>query len=163
MIDAATKERLETLLRNFEERTATQIALVTVTTLNDRPVEEYANELYRAWGISAKTGADKDKGALLLIALQDRKTRLEVGYGLEGDLPDGLAGEIIRRMRPPLQRQEYSQGLYVGTRTLIDTLAQKMEHLSGGHRRPTLCLFAPPSPANSQLHVLVAIVPSCSC
>lgn len=125
VIDAATKERLETLLRNFEERTATQIALVTVTTLNDRPVEEYANELYRAWGIGAKTGADKDKGALLLIALQDRKTRLEVGYGLEGDLPDGLAGEIIRRMRPPLQQQEYSQGLYVGTRTLVDTLAQK--------------------------------------
>jgi len=125
VIDATAKERLEALLRNFEERTGTQIALVTLTTLNGRPLEEYANELYRAWGIGAKTGADKDKGALLIIALQDRKTRLEVGYGLEGDLPDGLAGEIIRRMRPLLQQQEYSQGLYVGTRTLLDTLAQK--------------------------------------
>ena len=125
VVDAATEERLETLLRNFEERTATQIALVTVTNLKDRPIEEYANQLYRAWGIGAKTGAEKDKGALLLVALQDRKTRLEVGYGLEGDLPDGLAGEIIRRMRPLLQQQDYSQGLYVGARTLVDTLAQK--------------------------------------
>jgi uncharacterized protein len=125
VVDVATKERLERLLRNFEERTAAQIALVTVTSLNDRPIEEYANQLFRAWGIGAKTGAEKDKGALLLVALRDRKTRLEVGYGLEGDLPDGLAGEIIRRMRPLLQQQDYSQGLYVGTRTLVDTLAQK--------------------------------------
>lgn len=125
VIDGPTKERLETLLRNFDERTATQIAVVTLGTLNGRPLEEYANELYRAWGIGAKTGIEKDKGALLLVALQDRKTRLEVGYGLEGDLPDGLAGEIIRRMRPFLQQQEFSQGLYIGTRTLVDTLAQK--------------------------------------
>jgi uncharacterized protein len=125
VVDLATEERLERLLRNFEERTAAQVALVTVTTLNGRPIEDYANQLYRAWGIGAKTGAEKDKGALLLVALQDRKTRLEVGYGLEGDLPDGLAGEIIRRMRPLLQQHDYSQGLYVGTRTLVDTLAQK--------------------------------------
>jgi len=125
VIDTPTKQRLETLLENFEGRTATQIALVTLVSLEGRPLEEYSNQLYRAWGIGAKTGSAKDKGALLIIALQDRKTRLEVGYGLEGDLPDGLAGEIIRRMRPFLQQQDYSQGLYVGARTLIDTLAQK--------------------------------------
>src|SRR5262245_20735321 len=125
VIDAPTNERLEALLGNFEGRTATQIALVTVVTLDGRPLEEYSNQLYRSWGIGAKNGSAKDKGALLIIALQERKTRLEVGYGLEGDLPDGLAGEIIRRMRPFLQQQDDSQGLYVGTRTLIDTLAQK--------------------------------------
>src|SRR5262245_43188238 len=125
VIDAPTNQRLETLLENFEERTATQIGVVTLITLEGRPVEEYSNQLYRTWGIGAKSGSAKDKGALLIIALQERKTRLEVGYGLEGDLPDGLAGEIIRRMRPFLQQQDYSQGLYVGTRTLIDTLAQK--------------------------------------
>jgi uncharacterized protein len=125
IVDAQTEQKLETILTNFENLTGTQIAVVTIQSLNDRPLEEYANDLYRAWGIGAKTGEHKDKGALLLVALQDRKTRLEVGYGLEGDLPDGLAGEIIRRMRPFLQQQQYSQGVNVGVRTLVDTLAEK--------------------------------------
>jgi len=125
VIDPSVEERMENILSNFEKLTGTQIAAVTVQSLDDRPIEDYANELYRAWGIGGKSGENKDKGALLLIALQDRKSRLEVGYGLEGDLPDGLAGEILRRMRPHLQRGDYSQGIYVGTRTLVDTLAQK--------------------------------------
>jgi uncharacterized protein len=125
VIDAGTEEQMETILNNFEKMTGTQIAAVTIQSLNGRPVEDYALGLYRAWGIGAKSGENKDKGALLLIALEDRKTRLEVGYGLEGDLPDGLAGEIIRRMRPFLQQGQYSQGMNVGVRTLVDTLAQK--------------------------------------
>ncbi len=125
VIDPSVEQRMENILTNFENLTGTQIAAVTVQSLEERPVEEYANDLYRAWGIGAKSGENKDKGALLMIALDDRKTRLEVGYGLEGDLPDGLAGEIIRRMRPYLQQGDYTQGMYVGTRTLVDTLAQK--------------------------------------
>ncbi len=125
VIDPSVEQRMENILTNFENLTGTQIAAVTVQSLEERPIEDYAIDLYRAWGIGGKSGENKDKGALLLIALQDRKTRLEVGYGLEGDLPDGLAGEIIRRMRPYLQQQDYSQGMYVGTRTLVDTLAQK--------------------------------------
>jgi len=125
VLDAGTKQQLETILLNFEQRSGAQIAVVTVPTLQERPVEEYANELYRAWGIGAKSGEHKDKGALLLIAPNDRKSRLEVGYGLEGDLPDGLAGEMLRRMRPYFQQQQWSQGVTVGVRTLVDTLAQK--------------------------------------
>lgn len=125
VLDAGTKQQLETILLNFEKRSNAQIAIVTVSSLNDRPVEDYANELYRAWGIGAKSGEHKDKGALLLIAPNDRKSRLEVGYGLEGDLPDGLAGEMLRRMRPYFQQKQWSQGITVGVRTLVDTLAQK--------------------------------------
>jgi len=127
VLDQQTKEKLELWLTNFESMTGTQIAVVTVTSLEGRPIEEYANELYRAWGIGAKTGEHKDKGALLLIAIQDRRTRLEVGYGLEGDLPDGLAGEIIRRMRPELQQGKYSEAMTTGVRTLLDTLAEKWD------------------------------------
>jgi uncharacterized membrane protein YgcG len=120
ILDQETKQKLELWLTNFENKTGAQIAVVTVTSLEGRPIEEYANELYRAWGIGAKTGEHKDKGALLLVAVQDRKTRLEVGYGLEGDLPDGLAGEIIRRMRPGLQQGRYSEAMTTGVRTLSD-------------------------------------------
>lgn len=125
VLDAGTKQQLETILLNFEQRSGAQLAVVIVPTLQDRPIEEYANELYRAWGIGAKSGEHKDKGALLLIAPNDRKSRLEVGYGLEGDLPDGLAGEMLRRMRPYFQQKQWSEGVTVGVRTLVDTLAQK--------------------------------------
>jgi uncharacterized protein len=125
VIEKETEQQLETILTNFENLSGAQIAVVTVKSLNDRPVEEFAVDLYREWGIGAKSGEHKDKGALLLIALDDRKTRLEVGYGLEGDLPDGLAGEIIRRMQPYLQQGQYSQGLNVGVRTLVDTLSER--------------------------------------
>lgn len=125
ILDQQTREKLELWLTNFENTTGTQIAVVTVTSLEGRPIEEYANELYRAWGVGAKTGQHKNKGALLLVAVQDRRTRLEVGYGLEGDLPDGLGGEIIRRMRPRLQQGRYSEAMTTGVRTLLDTLAEK--------------------------------------
>ena len=125
VLDAPTKEKLETILLNFEERTGAQIAVATITTLGERPIEEYANGLYRAWGIGAKSGENKNKGALLLVVTQDRRSRLEVGYGLEGDLPDGLAGEMLRRMRPFFREQQWSEGLTVGVRTIVDTLAKK--------------------------------------
>ena len=127
VVDQSTRTRLETLLTNFEARTGTQIAVVTIKSLDGRMVEEYANELYRAWGIGAKSGENKDKGALLLIAIEDRKTRLEVGYGLEGDLPDGLSGELIRRMRPFLKQADYSQAVWVGSRSIVDTLAERWQ------------------------------------
>ena len=125
VIDPATEQQLDRILKNFESLTGTQIAVATVPSLQERPIEEFANELARAWGVGAKQGANKDKGALILVAPNERKSRMEVGYGLEGDLPDGLAGEQLRRMRPYFQQGQYSQGLNVGVRTLIDTLAEK--------------------------------------
>jgi uncharacterized protein len=136
VIDAGTEQRLETILNNFEKMSGAQIALAVVPSLGDRPLEEYANGLYRAWGIGAKSGANKNKGALLLVSMGDRKTRLEVGYGLEGDLPDGLAGEIIRRMRPQLQQGQTAQAMETGVRTLVDTLAEKWNlNVAGIDRR----------------------------
>lgn len=125
VVDDSAEQRLETILTNFEKLTGTQIAVVTVLSLEGRPVEEYANGLYRAWGIGGKSGPNKDKGAMLLLAPNDRRTRLEVGYQLEGDLPDGLAGEIIRRMRPALQNSNFTEGMNIGVQTLVATLAEK--------------------------------------
>jgi uncharacterized protein len=127
IIDPATKQQLETILLNFENKTGAQIAVVTIQSLNDRSIEDYAIDLFRAWGIGAKSGENRDKGALLLVSLQDRKMRLETGYGLEADLPDGMAGEILRRMKPYFRQEppQYSQGIMVAVRTLVDTLATK--------------------------------------
>lgn len=125
VIDSGTKQQLETLLLNFEKKTGTQIAVVTIQSLNDRSIEDYATNLYRTWGIGAKSGENRDKGALLLVSMQDRKMRLETGYALEADLPDGMAGEILRRMKPYFKQEQYSQGITVAVRTLVDTLAAK--------------------------------------
>jgi uncharacterized protein len=125
VMDQPTEERLEQFLLDFENKTGAQLAVVTIQSLEGQPLEDYANGLYRAWGLGQKTGPNKDKGALLIVVIGDRKTRLEVGYGLEGDFPDGLAGEVIRRMRPDLQQGQYGQAITNGVRTIVATLAQK--------------------------------------
>lgn len=125
VIDPATEKKMGDILLNFEKKTGTQIAVVTMTTLGGQSLEDYSTDLYRAWGIGGKSGENRDKGALLLVVVQDRRTRLEVGYGLEGDLPDGLAGQIIANMRPDLQAANYSAAMMKGMRTIVDTLAAR--------------------------------------
>ena len=125
VIDPATEKKMGDILLNFEKLTETQIAVVTMTTLGGQPLEDYSTDLYRAWGIGKKTGDNRDKGALLLVVVQDRRTRLEVGYGLEGDLPDGLAGQMIGNMRSDLQSGNYSGAMMKGMRTIVDTLAAR--------------------------------------
>lgn len=125
VIDPTTEQQMKDILVNFEKKTGTTIVVVTMNTLNGRPVEDFSTDLYRAWGIGQKIGDNRDKGALLLVVIQDRRTQLEVGYGLEGDLPDGLAGQIIANMRPDLQATNYSAAMMKGMRTIVDTLATK--------------------------------------
>src|ERR1044072_8345232 len=101
-----TKQQLENLLLNFRTRTGIEIAVVTVNfdDMQDYPIEDYTLNLGRQWGI----GRDSEKRALILLVaikppgsngLYQGGTRLEVSRHLEGDLPDGLAGEIIRKLR----------------------------------------------------------------
>src|SRR4029450_12745214 len=71
VIDAATKDQLETILLNFEKRTGTQIGVVTMKTLGETPIEDYANGLYRAWGIGAKSGPNKNHAEHLLVVTGD--------------------------------------------------------------------------------------------
>ena len=100
VIDTASKVEIERYCRELEDRTGAQLAFVTITTLENEPVSDVANLLYRTWGIGQKKS---NEGALLLLVVQDRRSRLEVGYGLEPILPDGLSGSILREMRPALR------------------------------------------------------------
>jgi uncharacterized protein len=74
----------------------------------------------RAWGVGQKGGND---GVLLLLSIQDRRSRLEVGYGLEPILPDGLAGSVLREMRPALRQQHYGEALIAAAQTIGQTIA----------------------------------------
>src|SRR6516164_11458830 len=108
VIDVNSRQQLENFCTIVERSTGAQIALVTIPSLEGEPIEDVANTIYRAWGVGQK---GKNEGILLLLAIGDRRSRLEVGYGLEPILPDGLAGSILREMRPALRQKQYGEGM----------------------------------------------------
>src|SRR5256714_1859364 len=136
-LNDAKRQQLESLLENFRARSGVEIAIVTMRydDLQGYSDADYALELGRKWGV----GRDADKRALLLLVairepntggstdnLYHGNTRLEVSRHLEGDIPDGLAGEIIRKMRTDFQQGNFDQALTIGTQTILATLAEKL-------------------------------------
>lgn len=93
----------------LQEKTGAQVVAVTVDSLDGEPLEDYSFELARAWGIGEK---DKDTGVLLLLAVEERQVRIEVGSGLEGALPDGKTGRILDHYAiPSLRKNDFSTGM----------------------------------------------------
>lgn len=100
---------LEQKLIAFNDTTSNQIAVVTITSLNDVPIEDYAVKLFREWGIG---GSKHNNGVLLLISKEDRKIRIEVGYGLEGAITDLQSGDIIKNdLTPNFRNGDYYRGI----------------------------------------------------
>ena len=95
-------ERLETFLSRLDQAAGLQFSLVTLPDLGGGTVDDVANRLYEQWGIGRK---GNNQGLLLLDAIADRKIRAEVGYGLEGALPDGRVGAILDEQALPLLRE----------------------------------------------------------
>lgn len=107
---------LEHKLVAFDDSTSNQITVVLVKTLNDYPIEEYAVKLFRTWGIGNKK---TNNGVLILAAIEDRKIKIEVGYGLEGAIPDIIADNIIEKdIVPNFRNQDYYHGIYEATESL---------------------------------------------
>jgi uncharacterized protein len=121
VIDPASKAQLEAYCATVEGSTGAQMAFVTIPTLEGEPIDDVANTLYRAWGVGQK---GKNEGALLLLVINDRRNRLEVGYGLEPILPDGFAGSVLREMRPALRQQLYGEALMAAAETVGATVAK---------------------------------------
>ncbi|MFO0957534.1 MAG: TPM domain-containing protein [Isosphaeraceae bacterium] len=109
MLDAADRQALETRLAEVEKSRGAQIAVVTLASLEGGEINDFANKLYRQWGVGEK---GKNNGVLLLVARDDRKARIEVGYGLEPILPDILAGRVLDDdLFPAFRQKKYSEGL----------------------------------------------------
>jgi uncharacterized protein len=122
VIDPETRTKLESIYRNLQQRADIQFAVVTVDTTGDRDIFEYSLAVYRGWGIGSKT----NDGFLLLVAVKDRKYYTQVGYHLEGDLNDGLVGELQRQyLVPQFKKGNYNQGIYDTVQAYVATLAQK--------------------------------------
>ena len=124
VIDEQTKSRLETLLTNLKQRANIEIAVVTLATTGDEDIFAYSLSVARGWGIGSK-GDDK-AGLLMVVAINDRKYFTQVSTSLEGDLPDGVVGQIQReRLVPQLKKGDYGQGIYDTVQTYLATLAEK--------------------------------------
>jgi uncharacterized protein len=126
-----TEEKLEQFLRGFEQSDSTQIVVLTIPTLEGEALEEYALRVAESWGVGQK---GKDNGALLLIVRDDRKVRIEVGYGLEGRLTDLLAGRIVdNEIRPRFRAGDYDGGVVAGVRGMAE--AVRGEYKGDGRNR----------------------------
>lgn len=121
VIDAATRTSLEQYGASVEKSTGTQMAFVTISSLEREPIEDVANDLFRAWGIGQK---NKDNGVLLLLVINDRRSRLEVGNGLEETLPDGFDGLLLDNMRPALRDGQYGQALLTAAQAIGEAIAK---------------------------------------
>ena len=108
-------------LAAFEKRSGIQLVVVSIDSLDGETIEEYGYQLGRHWGIGQK---GKNNGVLLLIAQDERKVRIEVGYGLEGALPDAIAANIIQtRILPAFKRGDMVAGVVAGSQAIMQALA----------------------------------------
>ncbi|TKC04788.1 TPM domain-containing protein [Pedobacter polaris] len=119
-LSADQKQQLEQKLVAFDDSTSNQIAVIIMKSVGDYDINEYAQELGRAWGIGGKT---KNNGVILLIAMGDRKMSIQTGYGLEGALPDLYTKRIIENdIKPFFKENDYFNGINVGTNSIISLI-----------------------------------------
>lgn len=140
-LSAQEMQVLESKLDSFDRETSVQISLVVVPDLGGFDVSDYATRLFEKWGIGR---AKQDDGVLLLLALQERKIRIETGYGLESVITDALARRLIeQKIAPALRSGGVAEGLWVGSTGLMNLVqgdyqdlearpeGEKGEHIGG--------------------------------
>lgn len=125
VIDAASKQQLESMIRALKDATGDVVVVATVPTVEPfAGIREYAVKLFENHG-KGIGGRAKDNGALILLALKERKVWVEVGYGLEEWITDGFAGETSRDfMAPEFRNERYGAGLVAGAARIIGRIAQ---------------------------------------
>ena len=128
VLNPTAVKRLEAKAIAYREQTGSEIGVLIVPTLGHKSLEDYAHDVFNAWGIGKK---DKDNGVLFVAAIQERKARIEVGYGLEAKLTDLESGRLVGRNSP--MAQYFRQGNYAaGTGAVLDGIVQAI----GGDYNP---------------------------
>lgn len=130
--------KIEQAIRQLESATGGgQMAVLAVPTLDDTPIEEFGIAVMDKWKIGNK---DKDDGIILIIAVKDRKMRIEVGYGWEGEINDARAGDMIRALGPYFRENRYADGV-------VNTVGQVQQYVTGkvsdSERKPGNSSFLP--------------------
>ena len=109
--------------KELEDKTGAQAVVVVIDSTNNVPIEDYAINLFRTWGIGQK---NKDNGLLILLAINDKAWRVEVGRGLEGAIPDALSNRVMESIaKPNFMEGKYGEGLLNSYSTLCDYIAKE--------------------------------------
>ena len=122
VIPAAQEQKIVAVTGELLQKTQVPVVVVTMPDIGGAEYNDYANRLYSAWGIGKK---GEDKGVLIFVTIKERKMRIETGYGVEGILPDGLAGEIRDRyMIPFLKENKFGEGILNGSLAVAQVIAK---------------------------------------
>ncbi len=122
VISPEYKQKISLILEELEQKTSSEIAVVTVNSISPYGEIEYARMLFDNWKPGKK---GKDNGVLILVAIKERRWRIETGYEVEGILPDGLCGQIGRNQMVPYFKQgNYGEGLYYGAAAIAQIIAK---------------------------------------
>jgi uncharacterized protein len=131
-------QEIDRLLKSYEDTTSTQVVVLMVNSLEGESIEEYANKTFALNKIGQ---AKKDNGVLLVIAKQDHKVRIEVGYGLEGALTDAVSSQIIRNeITPFFKAENYFGGIVTGVDAIIRTTKGEYQADSRGKKAPAVSM-----------------------
>lgn len=119
-LTADQKTQIASLIATERTQSGNQIAVLIVSSLEGEPIENYSLEVARKWGVGTK---ERNSGVLLIVAKDDRRLRIEVGYGLEGALTDIRSGQIIRdRITPEFKQGKYYEGIRSGVEGIISAI-----------------------------------------
>jgi len=121
VLSASVQDQLKQMCRQVLDKAQASVVVVTVKSTDGEEIFNYSVELYQKWGIGQK---GKDRGVLILLAVQDRKYFINVGYGLEGILPDGKVGSFGREAVPYLKNGDYDGAVSLLTSRVVDVIAQ---------------------------------------
>lgn len=122
VIDPASRQQIDAYCAAVQKATGAQLAFIVLRDLDGEPAEDVANTIFRKWGIGQK---GENNGVLLLLSVRDKRSRLEVGYGLEPILPDGSAGDLLRAMRPALRQGQYGEAFLVAAHQIGEKVARE--------------------------------------
>ncbi|MCX8030419.1 MAG: TPM domain-containing protein [Thermodesulfovibrionales bacterium] len=126
--------QLSSILKDLEHKTSVEVVILTIHSLDGEDIEKFSLKTAEKWRLGKK---DKDNGLLITIALKERKYRFEVGYGLEGVLPDSLVGSIGRQyLVPYFKKGDYSTGIYIATTKIVQViLSNQGKDITGSQRK----------------------------
>ena len=117
------KEKIVSIGKELEDKTGAQAIIVVINSTNNISIEDYTNKLFRGWGIGK---SEKDNGLLILLAINDRQYRVEVGRGLEGTIPDTLSNRVMESLaKPSFVQGSYGEGLLNSYSKLCDYIAEE--------------------------------------
>ncbi len=121
VMEPGAEAKLSSLIGELEEKTSAEITVVTLKSLEGNNIDDFTNRLFEQWGTGKK---EKDNGVMVLVSLNDRKARIETGYGIEPLVPDAMAGRIIRQaMTPYFKEGDYSGGIISGVLNIAAIIA----------------------------------------